>query len=156
MIIKDFNRQSILSPEELADIVRALPRAHFHGLRTILYKPTNEFLKLQIPVHPGCKGAFYPEFCSIIIHDLVNKSLAPHIIYHEVGHYVFHSIIGSFLKKEWVSSIYSACPPVSAYGKKNAIEDFSEAYAFYISKPEFLLRFPAKFRFMREKVFKIN
>ncbi len=153
MIIKDFNRQSIVSPEAVAAYVNALPRAHLRGLQTILYKPAHELRQLHIPIEQSCKGAFFPEFQSIIIFNLVDKSLAPHIIYHEIGHYVFHRVINSYVKKEWTTRIYSSSPPVSVYGGRNPVEDFAEAYAFYAQDPQLIAKNPVKQRFMRNKIF---
>lgn len=153
MIVKDFDRQSILSPSEVGALVKRLPKAHVLGLRTILYKPAAEFARLQIPIDLGCKGAFYPEFHAVVIFDLVNKSLAPHILYHEVGHYVFHRVLDSYVKKAWVMEICGQSQPTSDYGKRNPVEDFAESYAVYAQDPRRLTRIPAKHRFMRSKVF---
>ena len=153
MIIKDFHRQHILLPSEVARLVNKLPKLHLVGLQTILYKPPYEFSRLQIPVASGCKGAFYPEFSSIIIYDLTNRFLAPHILYHEIGHYVFHRILDSYAKKKWSVEIYASCSATTAYGNKNAVEDFAEAYALYAVNPSLLAKSPPKYRYMRDQVF---
>jgi hypothetical protein len=155
LIIKDFNRQNILSPDEVAMYVNALPRAHLRGLQTILYKPVHEFRQLNIPIDQGCKGAFFPEFQSIIIFNLVDKSLAPHIIYHEIGHYVFHRVIDSYIRKEWTTRVHPFSPPTSVYGGRNAVEDFAETYAVYARDPRLVAKNIARQGFMRNKIFTI-
>lgn len=154
MIIKDFDRQSVLTPAEVAGLVKKLPKAHLQGLRTLLYKPAAEFLRLEIPVDLGCKGAFYPEFYAIVVFDTVSRAMAPHIIYHEIGHYVFHRVIDSYLKKEWVTQIYPRCGASTRYGERNPIEDFAETYALYAQNPADLAGSSPKSIFMRQKVFR--
>jgi hypothetical protein len=154
LIIRDFDRQSVVSPADVGALVRELPKSHLQGLQTILYKPMAEFLRLQISIGASCKGAFYPEYRAIIIFDLVDKSSAAHILYHEIGHYVFHRVIGTYLKKAWVHQIFGKCPASSEYGRRNAIEDFAETYALYAQNPATLAHLPAKSQFMRKNVFK--
>ena len=153
MIVRDFDRQSVLSPAEVGRIVEGLPDAHLKGLQCILFKPMWELRQLGVDVSSGCRGAFYPEYRSIIIHDLEDRKMAKHIILHEIGHYVFHAIIGSYLKKEWVTEIFPRSRFVTQYASRNSGEDFAESYAVYASDPKVLSRISRKYYFMKNKVF---
>ncbi len=76
-----------------------------------------------------------------------------HVLYHEIGHYVFFQVIGSKVKKRWVTGIYPNSFCATAYGTRNASEDFAESYACYVRDPEYLRHFPEKHAFMRDCVF---
>ncbi len=154
MIIRDFDRQDILSPQEVAETVKKLPKAHLKGLQSILFKPAAEFQALQLEVSPGCKGAFYPEYRSIVIFDLIDQSMANHIILHEIGHYVYHRYLDSYIKKYWATEIWPKSKKVTAYGETNPVEGFAETYAIYAADSSKLASFAKKYNFMRAKVFK--
>ena len=153
MIVRDFDKQRILSPAEVGAYVKRVPPKHLSGLQSILYKPQHELRSLHIDVDPGCKGAFYPEFRSIIIFDLVSRKLGPHILLHEIGHYVFHRYLDSFAKKEWVTKIWPKEQKITEYGKTSGVEDFAETYAIYLLDPSKLARCPRKAHFLKTKVF---
>lgn len=154
MIIRDFEKQKIISPQQVATLVKALPTAHFKGLQSILYKPAREFLAMQIPIDPGCRGAYYPEYRSVVIHDLESRAMAAHIIYHEIGHYVYHVVIGSYVRKDWFSRIGGKPPFATEYAKRGAGEDFAECYALYCLKSAKLHSSSPKYQFLKQRVFK--
>ena len=119
-----------------------------------MYIPARDFAAMHLSVDRNCKGALYPEHRSIIIHDLVSRNMFRHIVFHEIGHYVFHSIIGSPLKVEWTQKIVPGSKHVTQYARTNPMEDFSESYACYAGKTGELEKIPAKFHFMKKKIFK--
>ncbi|PCK04194.1 MAG: hypothetical protein COA42_19410 [Alteromonadaceae bacterium] len=155
MIVKDFNKQRILTVNEVANLVKKLPKSHFRGIQSILYKPAIELRAMDIPVPLNCKGGFYAEYRSIIIHDLQSRTMSEHIIFHEIGHYVFHTVIGSYLRKEWTTKLFPQRNFITDYARLNPHEDFAESYAVYMCEPERLARIPAKFQFMKNRVFTI-
>lgn len=152
MVIRDFEKQKVLSPAQIADLVRRLPSHHLKGLQTILYKPIFEMRALT-DVDPSCKGGYYPEYRAIIIHDLVNPDLGGHIVCHEIGHYVFHVIIGSYVRKQWTTTLGGRPPFTTEYSQRGPVEDFAENYALAaLNSPKLKLN-PGKNRFMQTQVF---
>ena len=155
MIVRDFDKQKIIPKAEVVSCIKKLPKAHIAGLQSIIFKPFSELrgLNIELDISENCKGAFYPEFRSIIIFDLVNRQMAKHIILHEIGHYVFHRYLNSYAKKGWTTQIWKRDNATTCYGKTNAVEDFSETYAYFAQGKHAGHIHHAKIRFMRENVF---
>lgn len=134
--------------------MRSLPSEHVKGLKGIVFKPARELGIFGIPIHQGCKGGFYPEFYTIVIFDLVDRKTAEHVLYHEIGHYYYHCKMDSYTKKEWTAIYNANRKPVSSYGSKNWVEDFSEAYAYFICQPDKLMANNwRKYIFLKSRVF---
>lgn len=154
LVIRDFEKQTAIKPAEVAELVRKLPKDHYRGLKTILFKPITEMARLNLLTDHGCKGAYFPEHRAIIIHDLVDSETAPHIIYHEIGHYVFHQFIDSQTRKHWTTKLFPGAPAVTPYAKTNPAEDFAETYALFAQDQDHVRKkTPQKFLFM-QKLFK--
>jgi len=76
------------------------------------------------------------------------------MLHHEIGHFVFFLVIGSRVKKRWVTELVPGSSCVSAYARMNPWEDFAETYAYYALHPRILEQtLPEKYAFMRERVF---
>ena len=76
------------------------------------------------------------------------------MLFHELGHFVYFRVISSFEKKQWVTEVHPVEEAVTRYGRRNAAEDFAEAFALYVQAPGELAGLPGKYRFMRDAVFK--
>jgi hypothetical protein len=88
-----------------------------------------------------------------VFHRLGPSVLFHHVLYHEIGHFVFYFAIGSNIKKLWVTEIFPHSNCVTAYAEQSASEDFAETYAAYLRDPAALKDLPQKEVFMRECVF---
>lgn len=144
----------------VADIVRALdrlPSFHLEGLREIVYAPEWIVDLHAEPFPPGSpvhiKGRFIQQQRQIVFYGFDTPDQFFHVLYHEIGHYVFFQVIGSKVKKRWVTGIYPNSFCATAYGTRNASEDFAESYACYVRDPDYLRHFPEKHAFMRDCVF---
>lgn len=154
--IKDFEHYRCLSGERVKQVLTTLPFNHLKGLQSVVYSPTYEFNRLGINVPASCQGAFYPDYRSVVIHKELSIEQFKHVLFHEVGHYVFHTKIGSYLKKEWVTKISRSQEYISDYARTNCSEDFSECYSFFAQKKfDKFTPFPDKLSFMRYKVFNL-
>lgn len=89
-----------------------------------------------------------------MVHDINSKSEGIHIVLHEIGHYVFHTFIDSYKRKEWTCSIFPQSRFITPYASTNSEEDFAECYAEFAKNPESLRKIPSKNAFMLKYVFK--
>ncbi|WP_143873785.1 hypothetical protein [Catenovulum sediminis] len=156
LAIKGFRSQKITS-KHIQVMLRQVPLTHLEGLQSIVYSPRMDFIKLGVQVPLNCKGAYYPEYRAVVLHQLESYDEVQHVLLHEIGHYVFYSRISSFIRKEWVQNFSSYDAHVSEYARENASEDFAESYAFYAANN--LTKFNSvskKLSFLRYKVFVVN
>ncbi|WP_139351841.1 hypothetical protein [Polaromonas sp. A23] len=154
--ISGFSSQAIVSIADIVSAVDALPGHHLKGLREIVYAPyLSSTLRSLYTGRPGYspKAEFIQRERKIIFYDLCGYDLFHHILYHEIGHFVFFLALNSQVKKRWVTKIFPQSPCITDYGALNACEDFSETYASYMCNAEALKKFPRKYEFMREFVF---
>lgn len=151
--VRGFDDQNIASTQEIANTIQKLPRKHLQGLKAVSYVNATQFHAMQLPFDHGCKGAYYPEFRSVIIHDLESRDMFEHIIFHEIGHFVFHVVISPEIRKEWVLNTSHKAEHVTPYAKTNPQEDFAECYAVYAANPAQLAKIPKKHQFFKTKVF---
>jgi hypothetical protein len=90
----------------------------------------------------------------IFVYAFDSAAMFYQMLYHEIGHFVFFLVIGSRVKKRWVTEISPDSPCVTAYASVNPWEDFAETYAYYVGRPHILeTEFPEKHAFMHECVF---
>ena len=153
LAIKGFNNQ-IVSAEDVLRLLQVLPTQHIAGLQSIVYSSVQEFRSLGVNVPCSCIGAYYPDYRAVVIHRIESKQTFAHVLYHEIGHYVYSVVIGSYLKKQWCNSFCKSSQHVSPYAATNASEDFAECYAFYSQKnwSKFSSN-PAKLAFIKKYVF---
>ncbi|HYD78308.1 MAG TPA: hypothetical protein VEC06_00740 [Paucimonas sp.] len=155
--IAGFNRQNLIP---IGDIVRAidvLPGYHLQGLREIVYAP--DWTPIQTARwHPGYPrilpmAEFVQRQRRIVFYDLGNHDLFHHVLYHEIGHFVFYLAISSQVKKKWVTEVFPCSECITPYATLNASEDFAETYAGYMRNADTLKQLPEKYAFMRDYVF---
>ncbi|MRX26867.1 hypothetical protein [Kangiella sp. HZ709] len=151
--VKNFNKQTLISPEEVAELIKKAPASHLKGLRYVVYDPNRFYQRSYVqPVIPDrrVKGQYYPDMLdAIIIYEIKDKKLFSHILYHELGHYVFQRLLSADQRKTWVTKLYNSGQFVSDYAKTNAQEDFAETYAFFIQNKPFGFNLQAKYRFLQ-------
>ena len=155
--VSGFELQDKVSIDQLKASINLIPDTHLEHLQVIKYDPTRSIQKLRAYYNGGFSGMpageYLSNYQSVVIYDFVDYDQFRHILFHEIGHYVFFKVISSFTKKDWVTQIYPNSLHVSDYAKRNACEDFAESYAFYLNRPETLKNIPSKFYFMQNKVF---
>ena len=141
--------------------IRRLPQSHYSGIRAIRYDPyrtlvTSLSFLNQKPSTLRTKGLYYHEqdLSVIIVFHFTSISQFHHILYHEIGHYVFLRVLNQEQRNKWFYSIRpSEDKHVSPQAKQNSQEDFAETYAFYCTKPFRLNLISQKARFIRDSVF---
>ncbi len=154
--LSGFSQQNFLSIDEVVRVIDVLPSFHLQGLREICYLTPAEAAH-ALADEPGegveRKAAFVQRERRILIYGIENPALFYHVLYHEIGHYVYYLIISSTLKQQWVTQTYPRSACVTVYGTTSASEDFAETYACYMRDPERLKAIPEKYSFMHHLVF---
>lgn len=156
IVLKDFHKQDIISLEDVSGLIESIPSHHLKGLKYVVYDPVRFYQRSYVqPSIPNrhIKGQYFSEMLdAVIIYEIEDKELFEHILFHEVGHYVFQRILSPEQKKHWVTNLYPSRVFVSNYAKTNAQEDFAESYAFYLRKQPFSFVLRAKYNFL-SKIF---
>ena len=156
--ITGFSRQKAIPVEDIVRSIDTLPPAHLAGLREIAYAPE------LAPAHPQSgnantshrqiKAKFNQGQSRIDIYSFDNSAMFFHILFHEIGHFVYFRALNSQARKEWITRVFPESSSVSGYGETNAIEDFAETYGVFLRDPERLQQqLPEKYRFMKHRVF---
>jgi hypothetical protein len=158
LLLSGFARQQVVAVDEIVRAVDALPAFHLEGLREIVYLPEYGWAAsaLSCLAVPGGepKAEFVQRERRIFVYGFATPELFFHLLYHEIGHFVFFLVLGSQVKKRWVTELFPGSACVSAYGGLNASEDFAETYAYHLLDRELLERvYPEKHAFMRDQVF---
>jgi hypothetical protein len=158
LLVSGFWRQEIVPVDDVVRSLDIVPGFHLEGLREIVYLP--EFAPVAALLgYPGLpcsepRGEFVQRERRIFIYNFDSRKMLLDMLYHEIGHFVFYLVIGSRVKKRWVTEVSAASACVTSYATVNVREDFAETYAYYLRHPGFLERvLPEKFSFMRELVF---
>lgn len=157
--LSGFWQQSLVSNEKIIEALERLPNGHIVGLREIEYDPARETQKfyayyLKQFRSMSAKGEFLSDRRRVVVYDFESLQQFYHVLYHELGHYVFYQVLSSEQRKEWVTKLFKHYSSVTVYGSRNASEDFAESYAVMLTKPEDLKKISAKYRFMLYDVFK--
>lgn len=161
LLVVNFEQQSVVSREEIREAVLALPKRHIHGINMIRYDPYRTIASTlaYLDQHPGpisSHGLFYydREFAVIVLFRFATRTDFLHVLYHEIGHFVFLRVLSQQQRDYWMYQIRPHFPDsVTAYAHKNSREDFAECYAFYCTRRDQLQSFPQRFRFFSEVVF---
>ena len=99
-------------------------------------------------------GEFVQRERRIFVYRMGSPAVFLHMLHHEIGHFVFFLIMGSRMKKRWVTEIYPGSRCVTAYASASPWEDFAETYAHYVLHRQALKNdLPGKLAFMRDCVF---
>ena len=152
-----FSAQDIVSTEEIVAAVDRVPDHQLEGLRGVIYDPeraTQDLDAYSAPWGFNVKGAFFRVERCIVLYHFASKSRFEHILYHEIGHYVFQYILDSYQRQNWVTRIYPRSRHVTQIAGRNANEDFAESYAAFLRNRPHLLQIPQKHAFMRNEVFR--
>lgn len=159
-----FSRQSIVSTDYVLRTLQSLPEIHRKGIRLIRYDPQRDVARaintyLDPTMSPTVQGSFYHSdtLSAIIIWKFSTVAEFRHILFHEVGHYVFSNVLAQRERDVW---FYEVRPKegktVTAYACKNAREDFAESYAVWFGDRDLLRLCPLREAFMRDRVFAVD
>ena len=109
LLIANFDCQNIVSKDQVVRAVKRLPRSHYAGIQAIRYDPyrtlgTMVAAMQNKPFSPHTEGFFYrdPEYNLSVIVVFRFHSLPEfyHILYHEIGHYVFLKVLNQNQRDE--------------------------------------------------------
>ena len=159
LLVSGFGVQKIIPVDDIVKAVNLLPDAHVAGLRAVEYDPDRHtavpglFSRIFRRPPPCLRGIFLQRKRKIIIYDFDSRDQFFHILYHEIGHFVFYLVLDSDAKKRWVKQLHRNRPFITRLAARNAGEDFAECYATYLLKPEKLKFLKDKYDFIHEVVF---
>ena len=158
LLLSGFSGQDIVSVGDVLSAIDLIPSFHLEGLREIVYLP--EYAPAASGLScPGFSrsepmGEFVQRERRIFVYRFDSPSVFFQMVHHEIGHFVFFLVIGSRVKKRWVTEIFPGSRCVTAYASVNPWEDFAETYAYYMLHPHVLEEeLPEKHAFMRDCVF---
>jgi hypothetical protein len=157
LLVSGFGRQSVVQIDEVLRAIDRLPSFHLEGLREIAYLPEfGPFACAYASLAAGGEplGEFQQYERRVYIYGFEDRPRFEQVLFHELGHFVFFLVIGSRVKKRWVTGLSARSAYITDYAALNAREDFAESYASYLIRPRLLEEAcPAKFAFMRDCVF---
>jgi len=106
---------------------------------------------LATPTH---KGQFVKADRQVLIHDFATADELQHILYHEIGHHVFERVLSTTQRHHWVLELSRRTSArITRYARRNALEDFAESYAVFVTDPGRVENLHRKYTFLREEVF---
>lgn len=161
LVVANFDRQHIVSKEQVVAAVQRLPRSHYTGIRAIRYDPhrtlaTQLFYLNNKPSSPRTQGIYYhdQDLSVIVIFQFNSASQFYHILYHEIGHYVFLRVLCQEQRDRWFYHV-RPCENrfISLQARQNSREDFAETYAFYCTSPSRLQDTPLKAAYFQNSIF---
>ncbi|MFO7724716.1 MAG: hypothetical protein R6V45_04120 [Oceanipulchritudo sp.] len=161
ILVANFDAQTVVTKEEVIEAVITLPPTHISGIHVIRYDPlrtiatTLGYLSEQ-PSVVSSQGLFYHdrEAAVIVLFKFRDRREFLHVLYHEIGHYVFLRRLDQGQRDRWMYHIRKVeTGTVSAYAKRNSREDFAETYAVFCTGGPGLDQLPLRMAFMREAVF---
>ncbi len=179
LLLSGFSRQDIVPVDDIVRSIDLLPGFHLEGLREIAYlpeyapasglfcngffrgEPKGEFVQRErrIFVYRFDSRAMlfqmlHHEIGHFVFFLVDSRAMLFQMLHHEIGHFVFFLVIGSRVKKRWVTEVFPGSPCVTDYAGVNPWEDFAETYAYYVLHPRVLEEdLPEKHAFMRDHVF---
>jgi len=140
--ITGFSQQTIVSDRQIKSAFSLVPLLHRQSIHLIRYDPLrtianaiNTFSDQTIP--EAVQGSYYQSehLNAVVIWRFYSPEEFRHILYHEIGHYVFRNVLQQPARDKW---LYGVRPrelkTVSDYACRNAKEDFSECYAFKMTQ----------------------
>lgn len=156
--LSNFSWQSLVSVERILEEINRIPSHHLAGLKEICYDPYQDTLaKLDAdprqPIKTNAMGMYLQGYRTIAVYKFNSEKELFKTLFHELGHYVYYTIIGSVVKKKWVTEAHCVKQYVTRYASRNASEDFAECYAEFLLNPANLQRIPKKYNFIRTEVF---
>ena len=158
LLLSGFSRQALVPVDDIVRSIDLLPGFHLEGLREIVYLPdyapaaSGFFCNGFFRAEP--KGEFVQRERRIFVYRFDSPAMFFQMLHHEIAHFVFFLVIGSRVKKRWVTEVFPGSACVTAYASVNPWEDFAETYAYYVLHRRVLEKeLPEKHAFMREYVF---
>lgn len=143
LLIKGFSKQNLVHVDDIACMVKRVPKSHLVGLTAIVYDPGYMYQRSYVeykPINYRAAGLYSKSpLDHVLIHKFTSQKELHHILLHEIGHHVFTNVLSPSLRKQWVTQIYPNIEKPSEYAKKNASEGFSECYAFKTKEVQSLL-----------------
>jgi hypothetical protein len=157
LLVSGFGRQGVVQLDEVLRAIDRLPSFHLEGLREIAYLPEfGPFACAYAALAAGGEplGEFQQHERRVYLYGFEDRARFEQVLFHELGHFVFFLVIGSRVKKRWVTALSAGSAYITDYATLNAREDFAETYASYILRPRLLEdACPEKFAYMRDCVF---
>jgi hypothetical protein len=156
-----FSQQTILSEEQVKAAFLRVPVSHRKTIQVIRYDPLRMIATAMNhlsdhPVPGSVRGVFYQSehLSAIVIWRFDSAHEFRHILYHEIGHFVFRNILPQAVRNEWMYGVRSReLKTVSEYACKNSREDFAECYAFWMTQRPEILSCPERNKFFSHTVF---
>ncbi len=164
ILVAGFESQNIVSKDDVIKALLKLPELHLRGIKVVRYDPlrviaTSMTWLMDESIRPGTRGSYYQteNFSAIVVWKFKSTAEFHHILYHEIGHYVFMQMLQQPARDNWMYQIRKNEPQtVSSYAKKNSREDFAETYAAFTNNNPSLSACPLRKAFMKEVVFKFD
>jgi hypothetical protein len=158
LLLSGFSEQSVVSVDNIVRAIDGIPGFHLEGLREIVYLPDYAPAATVVPCtgfsRSGPMGEFVQRERRIFVYRMNCPAVFFQMLHHEIGHFVFFLVIGSRVKKRWVTEISPNSRCVTAYAAVSPWEDFAETYAYYLLHRQSLEnQLPNKLAFMRDHVF---
>src|SRR5262245_11723310 len=158
LLLSGFSGQNVVSVDDIVRAIDQLPSFHLEGLREIVYLPEFAPAASLVPCTglSRCEpmGEFVQPERRIFVYRLNSPDVFFQMLHHEIGHFVFFLVIGSRVKKRWVTEIFPGSRCVTDYAAVSPWEDFAETYAYYMLHRQVLRNeVPRKLAFMRDCVF---
>ncbi|MCZ6674892.1 MAG: hypothetical protein O7C75_18330 [Verrucomicrobia bacterium] len=161
ILVAGFDRQKFVSRDDVITALLRLPELHLRGIKVVRYDPNRIIATTMTwltdePLPPGTRGSYYQSenMSAIVVWNFSSREEFYHILYHEVGHYVFMRTLRQHQRDQWMKEIRPREPQtVSTYARKNSREDFSESYAAWVNKDPSLDKCPLRKAFIKHEVF---
>jgi hypothetical protein len=160
--ILGFSQQNLVARSQVVQAFERVPRQHRRGIHLIRYDPhkliaqtINQFSDQSI--RHSVKGSYYTseDLKAVVIWRFHSVEEFYYILYHEVGHHVFHKYLQQSERDEWLYGVRKReLTTVSDYACTNAREDFSECYAFKMQGLPALALCPERAAYFDQYVFK--
>jgi len=162
LLIANFDAQEIVTREQVVEAVLRLPAPHIHGIQVVRYDPRREIATTlsyleERPTVVSSHGLFFHdrETAVIVLFQFDSVAGFLHVLYHEVGHYVFLRVLTQEQRDDWMYRVRRReSAGVTAYARRNAREDFAETYAFHYTGRLAGAGFPLRAAFFSQSVFR--
>ena len=163
ILVAGFDSQKLISRDEVVTALLKLPELHLRGIKVVRYDPNRTIANtmtwlMDEPLSPQTMGSYYQteNLSAIVVWKFNSRHEFYHILYHEIGHYVFLKTLRQPHRDHWMKVIRPGeSQRVSEYAGKNSREDFAETYAAYLNKEPELNNCPMRRDFMENVVFKL-
>ena len=152
--IRGFEATKLTTNERVEELLRGVPSAHVNNLKAIAFVGREQYSLYDLP-SAGEQGAYFPDYRSILIFSATDRDACEHVIFHELGHLVFHQVLTSYQRKTWTTQLWTLRKFVSDYARTDPAEDFAESYAFCVLNPARIKTIAEKYHFLRFTVFAV-